>query len=96
MMNLINESNSPTIMEESKNEEVSTQESLNTPKPLAVTRPKREICSLAHFVDMVASTLLVVDDDILVTYREALQSSKSDKWKSTMDKEMQSFQKNNT
>ncbi|KAL4272870.1 hypothetical protein GQ457_13G029760 [Hibiscus cannabinus] len=37
-----------------------------------------------------------VDDDIPVTYQEAMQSLESDKWKSAMDEEMQSLQKNNT
>ncbi|KAG8502301.1 hypothetical protein CXB51_002217 [Gossypium anomalum] len=40
--------------------------------------------------------LPVVDDDIPVTYQEAMQSLESDKWKSAMDEEMQSLRKNNT
>ncbi|KAE8674962.1 hypothetical protein F3Y22_tig00111708pilonHSYRG00377 [Hibiscus syriacus] len=62
-----------------------------TPEPLAITRPRR-----ARFVDMVAYALPVVDDDIPITYQEAIQSLESDKWKSSMDEEMQSLQKNNT
>ncbi|KAE8703105.1 hypothetical protein F3Y22_tig00110474pilonHSYRG00127 [Hibiscus syriacus] len=38
----------------------------------------------------------VVDDDIPITYQEAIQSLESDKWKSVIDEEMQSLQKNNT
>ncbi|KAE8709887.1 Tubulin beta-2 chain [Hibiscus syriacus] len=61
-----------------------------------VTRPMREIRRPARFVDMVAYALPVVDDDIPITYQEAIQSLESDKWKSSMDEEMQSLQKNNT
>ncbi|KAE8732040.1 F-box/kelch-repeat protein [Hibiscus syriacus] len=50
----------------------------------------------ARFVDMVAYALPVVDDDIPITYQEAIQSLESDKWKSAMDEEMQSLQKNDT
>ncbi|KAE8707953.1 putative beta-1,3-galactosyltransferase 20 [Hibiscus syriacus] len=87
---------SSTPIEESKDEEVQTQEPLETPEPLAVIRPRREIRRPARFVDMVAYALPVVDDDIPITYQEAIQSLESDKWKSAMDEEMQSLQKNNT
>ncbi|KAE8718014.1 putative LRR receptor-like serine/threonine-protein kinase [Hibiscus syriacus] len=87
---------SSTPIEESEDEEVQTQELLETPEPLAVTRPTREICIPARFVDMVVYALPVVDDDIPITYQEAIQSLESDKWKSAMDEEMQSLQKNNT
>ncbi|KAG8479391.1 hypothetical protein CXB51_029115 [Gossypium anomalum] len=40
--------------------------------------------------------LPIVDNDFPVTYQEAMQSLESDKWKSAMDEEMQSLQKNNT
>ncbi|KAE8732000.1 Fatty-acid-binding protein 2 [Hibiscus syriacus] len=50
----------------------------------------------ARFVDMVAYALPVVDDDIPITYLKAIQSLKSDKWKSVMDEEMQSLQNNDT
>ncbi|KAE8696421.1 GDSL esterase/lipase APG [Hibiscus syriacus] len=85
-----------TPIEESKDEEVQTQEPLETPELLAVTRPRREIRRPARFVDMVAYALPVVDDDIPITYQEAIQILESDKWKSVMDEEMQSLQKNNT
>ncbi|GMI79054.1 hypothetical protein HRI_001574700 [Hibiscus trionum] len=92
----IDVTDSPTPMEESEDEEVQTQEPLETPEPLAVTRPRREIRRPARFTDTVAYALPVVDDDIPVTYQEAMQSLESDKWKSAMDEEMQSLQKNNT
>ncbi|KAL4271878.1 hypothetical protein GQ457_13G029750 [Hibiscus cannabinus] len=92
----IDDADSPTPVEESEDEEVQTQEPLETPEPLAVTRPRREIRKPARFTDMVAYALPVVDDDIPVTYQEAMQSLESDKWKSAMDEEMQSLQKNNT
>ncbi|KAE8727553.1 putative serine/threonine-protein kinase WNK6 [Hibiscus syriacus] len=87
---------SSTPIEESEDKEVQTQEPLETPKPLAVTRPMREIRRPARFIDMVAYALPVVDDDIPITYQEAIQTLESDKWKSAMDEEMQSLQKNNT
>ncbi|KAE8725588.1 hypothetical protein F3Y22_tig00008386pilonHSYRG00069 [Hibiscus syriacus] len=87
---------SSTPIEESEDEEVQTQEPLETPETLAVTRPRREIRRPARFVDMVAYALPVVDDDIPITYQEAIQSLESDKWKSAMDEEMQSLQKNDT
>ncbi|KAE8708956.1 hypothetical protein F3Y22_tig00110332pilonHSYRG00622 [Hibiscus syriacus] len=57
--------------------QVQTQEPLETPEPLTVTRPRREICRPARFVDMVAYALPVVDDDIPITYQEAIQSLES-------------------
>ncbi|KAE8654946.1 hypothetical protein F3Y22_tig00117034pilonHSYRG00285 [Hibiscus syriacus] len=96
MIPKVDASDSSTPIEESENEEVQTQEPLETPEPLAVTRPRREIRRPARFVDMVAYSLPVVDDDIPITYQEAIQSLESDKWKSVMDEEMQSLQKNNT
>ncbi|KAE8725113.1 hypothetical protein F3Y22_tig00009009pilonHSYRG00067 [Hibiscus syriacus] len=87
---------SSTPIEESEDEDVQTQEPLETPETLAVTRPRREIRRPARFVDMVAYALPVVDDDIPITYQEAIQSLESDKWKSAMDEEMQSLQKNDT
>ncbi|KAE8693200.1 Cellulose synthase-like protein D2 [Hibiscus syriacus] len=92
----VDAADSLTPIEESEDEEVQTQEPLETPEPLAVTRPRREIRRPARFVDMVAYTLPVVDDDIPITYQETIQSLDNDKWKSVMDEEMQSLQKNNT
>ncbi|KAE8707872.1 hypothetical protein F3Y22_tig00110372pilonHSYRG00231 [Hibiscus syriacus] len=92
----IDAADSSTPIEESEDEEVQTQEPLETPETLAVTRPRREIRRPARFVDMVAYALPVVDDDIPITYQEAIQSLESDKWKSAMDEEMQSLQKNDT
>ncbi|KAG8479822.1 hypothetical protein CXB51_029312 [Gossypium anomalum] len=92
----VNKSNSPATMEELEVEEVLTQEPLSTPEPVAVARPRREIRRPARFTDMVAYALPIVDDDIPVTYQEAMQSLESDKWKSAMDEEMQSLRKNNT
>ncbi|GMI78445.1 hypothetical protein HRI_001513800 [Hibiscus trionum] len=79
-------------MEESEDEEFQTQEPLETLERLVV----REIHRTARFTDIVAYALPVVDDSILVTYQEAMQSLESDKWKSTIDEEMQYNQKNNT
>ncbi|KAG8480295.1 hypothetical protein CXB51_024758 [Gossypium anomalum] len=92
----VNKSNSPTTIEELEVEEVLTQEPLSTPEPVAVARPRREIRRPARFTDIVAYALPVVDDDIPVTYQEAMQSLESDRWKSAMDEEMQSLRKNNT
>ncbi|KAG8479441.1 hypothetical protein CXB51_029725 [Gossypium anomalum] len=92
----VNKFNSPATIEELEVEEVLTQELLSTPEPVAVARPRREIRRPARFTDMVAYALPVVDDDIPVTYQEAMESLESDKWKSAMDEEMQSLRKNNT
>ncbi|KAE8692180.1 putative ROP-interactive CRIB motif-containing protein 6 [Hibiscus syriacus] len=92
----VDAADSSTPIEESEDEEVQIQEPLETPETLAVTRPRREIRRPARFVDMVAYALPVVDDDIPITYQEAIQSLESDKWKSAMDEEMQSLQKNDT
>ena len=45
---------------------------------------------------MMAYTLLVVDDDVLSTYREAVSNAKSIQWKRAMNEEMQSLHKNET
>ncbi|KAE8682936.1 ABC transporter G family member 13 [Hibiscus syriacus] len=92
----VDAADSSTPIEESEDEEVQTQEPLETPEPFAVTRPRREIRRLARSIDMVTYAFPVVDDDIPITYQEAIQSLESDKWKSAMDEEMQSLQKNNT
>ncbi|KAE8664469.1 hypothetical protein F3Y22_tig00112762pilonHSYRG00050 [Hibiscus syriacus] len=84
----VDATDSSTPIEESEDEEVQTQESLETPKLLAVIRPRREIRRPARFVDMVAYALPVVDDDIPITYQESIQSLESDKWKSAMDEEI--------
>ncbi|KAG8503054.1 hypothetical protein CXB51_000810 [Gossypium anomalum] len=73
----VNKSNSPTTMEELEVEEVLTQEPLSTPKPVAAARRWREIRRPARFADMVAYALPVVDDDIPITYQEAMQSLES-------------------
>ena len=44
---------------------------------------------------MVAYALLVIDE-LLFTYREAVRSSENEKWKRAMDDEMQSIQKKST
>ncbi|KAE8717034.1 cytochrome P450 71A9-like [Hibiscus syriacus] len=67
-----------------------------TPEQLVVTSPMGEIRRPARFVDMVAYALPVVDDDIPITYQEVIQSLESYKWKSSIDEEIQSLQKNNT
>ncbi|KAE8732640.1 hypothetical protein F3Y22_tig00001818pilonHSYRG00042 [Hibiscus syriacus] len=73
----VDAADSSTPIEESEDEEVQTQEPLETPETLAVTRPRREIRRPARFVDMVAYALPVVDDDIPITYQEAIQSLES-------------------
>ena len=90
------DTDSPTTMDESEDEEVPTQEQLQILEPIATSRPRRESRKPARYTDTVAYALPVVDDDIPVTYREAVQSSESDEWKSAMDDEMQSLRKNNT
>ncbi|KAE8701188.1 Detected protein of confused Function [Hibiscus syriacus] len=79
---LINRIASSTIGEKTPLEEL-----LETPEPLVVRRPRREIRRPA-FVDIVAYALPVVDDYIPITYQEAIQSLESDKWKSVMDEEI--------
>ncbi|KAG8480151.1 hypothetical protein CXB51_024883 [Gossypium anomalum] len=92
----VNKSNSPATMEELEVEEILTQEPLSIPELVAVASQRREIRRPVRFTVRVAYALLVVDDDIPITYQEAMQSLESEKWKSAMDEEMQPLRKNNT
>lgn len=85
--------------EESSNEveeETPTQRSLKQPDSIAVSRPRREIRKLARFTDTVAYALPITDDDILLTYREAISNLERAKWKEAMGEEMHSLYKNET
>ncbi len=85
--------------EESSNEvevETPTQRSLQQPDSIAVNRPRREIRKPAQFTDTVAYALPITDDDILLTYREAISNLEKAKWKEAMGEEMHSLYKNET
>ena len=78
--------------EEVSNEEPQQQHDL----PIAIRRPRRETRKLARFEDMVAYAFLVVEDGIPHTFFEANSSPDKEKWKKSMDEEMQSLVKNHT
>ena len=72
----VDETNSDSPSTED-DEEVLTQEPSQQQDSIAYRRPRREIHRLARFVDMVAYALLIVDDDVPSTYREAISNPKS-------------------
>jgi hypothetical protein len=85
--------------EKSSNEvevETPTQRSLQQPDSIAVNRPRREIRKPAQFTDTVAYALPITDNDIPLTYREAIGNSEKGRWKEAMGEEMQSLYKNET
>ena len=62
-------------------EEVLTQEPSQQQDSIVFRRPHREIRKSTCFVDMVAYTLPIVDDDVPSTYREAVSNPESIQWK---------------
>ena len=78
--------------EEVSNEEPQQQHNL----PIAISRPRREIRKPARFEDMVAYAFPVVEEGIPQTFLEANSSPDKEKWKKSMDEEMQSLMKNHT
>ena len=88
-------SDSPMAEGESDKEEVPTQEPQQQSMPMVVRRQRRDIQKLARFMDMVAYTLLVVDD-IPSTYPKTIMSSESGNWVGAMEEEMQFLKKNKT
>lgn len=50
-------------------------------KSIAVSRPHKEILSLAWDVELVAYALPIVTEDILDTYKDAIQTPQSEDWK---------------
>ena len=78
--------------EEVSNEEPHQQHDL----PIAISRPRREIRKPARFEDMVAYAFPVVEEGIPQTFLEANSSQDKEKWKKSMDEEMQSLVKNHT
>ncbi|KAH9723173.1 Integrase catalytic domain-containing protein [Citrus sinensis] len=72
----VDETNSDSPSTED-DEEVLTQEPSQQQDSIAYRRPRREIHRLARFVDMVAYALLIVDDDVPSTYREAISNPKN-------------------
>ncbi|KAH9723178.1 Integrase catalytic domain-containing protein [Citrus sinensis] len=71
----VDETNSDSPSTED-DEEVLTQEPSQQQDSIAYRRPRREIHRLARFVDMVAYALLIVDDDVPSTYREAINAER--------------------
>jgi len=92
--------NFPILTEEESSNEVEeetpTQRSLKQLDSIAVSRLRREIRKLARFTDTVAYALPITDDDILLTYREAISNLEKAKWKEAMGEEMHSLYKNET
>jgi hypothetical protein len=92
--------NFPIMIEEESSNEIEvdtpTQRSLQQPDSIAISRPRREIQKLARFTDTVAYALPITDDDILLTYREAISNLEKAKWKEAMGEEMHSLYKNET
>ena len=78
--------------EEVSNEEPQQQHDL----PISISRPRREIRKPARFEDMVAYAFPVVEEGIPQTFLEANSSPDKEKWKKSMDEEMQSLVKNHT
>ena len=78
--------------EEVSNEEPQQQHDL----PIVISRPRREIRTPARFEDMVAYAFPVVEEGIPQTFLEANSSPNKEKWKKTLDEEMQSIVKNHT
>ena len=78
--------------EEVSNEEPQQQHDL----PIAISRPRREIRKPARFEDMVAYAYSVVEEGIPQTFLEENSSPDKEKWKKSMDEEMQSLVKNHT
>ena len=78
--------------EEVSNEEPQQQHDL----PIAISRPRREIRKPARFEDMVAYAFPVVEEGIPQTFLEVNSSPDKEKWKKSMDEEMQSLVKNHT
>ena len=56
-------------------EKAPTQRSLQQPDPIVVSRPRREIRKPARYTDKVAYALAITEDDIPLTYREAIGKS---------------------
>jgi hypothetical protein len=77
-------------------EEAPTQRSLQQPDPIVVSRPRREIRKPARYTDTVTYALLITEEDIPLTYREAIGNSEKARWKEAMGEEMQSLYKNQT
>ena len=83
-------------------DEISDEVEIPSPSPIiqpeniATTRPRREIRKPARYTDIVAFALPIIDDNVPCTYREAVQSTDSAKWKSAMDEEMKSLHQNKT
>ena len=78
--------------EEVSNEEPQQQHDL----PISIRRPRREIRKPARFEDMVAYAFPVVKEGIPQTFLEENSSPDKEKWKKSMDEEMQSLVKNHT
>ena len=78
--------------EEVSNEEPQQQHDL----PIAINRPRRETRKPARFEDMVAYAFPVVEEGIPQTFLEENSSPDKEKWKKSMDEEMQSLVKNHT
>lgn len=90
-----------TIPTEGDSDESSDEEDATTPattqqESIATSKPKRVIKKPARYCNMVAYALPVIDDGIPYTYKEAVQSVESAKWKEAMDEEMKSLHKNQT
>ena len=77
-------------------EEGYAQESQQQHESIAINKPRREIRRLARYNDTMAYALSIVDDDAPSTHKEAVMCSEANKWKTTMEEEMQSLQKNGT
>ena len=87
---------SPMVEEELEDEEVQPRESLQQHESIALSKRKRTIKKPARYIDMVACASTITFDDIPTTYSEAVKSSEVAKWKSAMEEEIQSLQKNQT
>ncbi|TXG52062.1 hypothetical protein EZV62_021231 [Acer yangbiense] len=66
------------------------------PESIATSRPKRHIQKPARYTDMVAYALPVIDDDVPINYKEAVNSPEHAQWKKAMDEEMTSLHQNQT
>ncbi|KAJ8750530.1 hypothetical protein K2173_015683 [Erythroxylum novogranatense] len=76
----------PTVDCDDKNEDNEEEEPTQEP-------PQQQDSIPARFTDIVAYALLVIENDIPSTYKEAVRSSESVEWKKSIDEEMKSLQK---
>jgi hypothetical protein len=77
-------------------EEAPTQRSQQQLDSIAISRLRRETRKPTRYTDTVAYALPIIEDDIPLTYIEAIGNSEKARWREVMGEEMQSLYKNQT